>query len=94
MNICFDVRFLTLVDLYAHATNTRFCDILGLGIYFNGFSTAHTNKICMHFRFDILSKAFSNRCLYDENAQRITVSLDGRPRRIELYCMRFQTNSH
>lgn len=44
---------------------------------FRQFSTAHTNKICMHFRFDILSKAFSNRCLYDENAQRITISLDG-----------------
>lgn len=39
----------------------------------------------MHFRFDILSKAFSNRRLYDEDAQRITISLDGRPRRIELY---------
>ena len=39
----------------------------------------------MHFRFDILSKAFSNRCLYDEDAQHITISLDGRPRRIELY---------
>ena len=39
----------------------------------------------MRFRFDILSKAFSNRCLYDENAQRITISLDGRPIRIELY---------
>lgn len=52
---------------------------------FRQFSTAHTNKICMHFRFDILSKAFSDRCLYDEDAQRITISLDGRPRRIELY---------
>ena len=52
---------------------------------FRQFSTAHTNKVCMLFRFDILSKAFSNRCLYDENAQRITISLDERPRRIELY---------
>ena len=39
MNICFDVRFLTLVELYAHATNTRFCDILGHRSHFNGFST-------------------------------------------------------
>ena len=88
MNICFDFRFLTLVELYAHATNTRFYDILGHRIHFNGFrqfSTAYTNEICMRFRFDILPKAFSNRCLYDENVQRITISLDGRPRRIELY---------
>lgn len=85
MNKCFDVRFLTLVEPYAHATNTRFWDILGHRFHFNGFPTAHTNKVCMRFRFDILSKAFSNRCLYDENAQRITISLDGRPIRIELY---------
>ena len=35
------------------------------------------------FRFDPLSRAFSNRCVCDENAQRISV--DGRPKRIEMY---------
>ena len=42
-----------------------------------------TNTICMRFRFDPLSKAFSNRCVFDENAQRISV--DVRPKRIEIY---------
>ena len=35
------------------------------------------------FRFDPLSRAFSNRCVCDENAQLIGV--DGRPKRIETY---------
>ena len=35
------------------------------------------------FRFDPLSKTFSNRCLYYENAQRISV--DKRPKRIKIY---------
>ena len=37
----------------------------------------------MRFRFDPLSRAFSNRCVFDENAQR--VSVDGRPKRIKMY---------
>ena len=38
----------------------------------------------MRFRFDPLSRAFSNRrCVFNENAQRISV--DGRPKRIEMY---------
>ena len=40
---------------------------------------------CMHFRFDPLSRAFSNRCVFDENAQRISV--DGRPKCIEMYAV-------
>jgi len=40
------------------------------------------NVICMHFRFDPLSRAFSNRCVFDENAQRISV--DERPKRIDV----------
>ena len=43
----------------------------------------HTNTISMRFRFDPLSRAFSNRCVFDENAQRISV--DGRPKCIEMY---------
>ena len=37
----------------------------------------------MRFLFDPLSRAFSNRCVFDENAQRISV--DVRPKRIEMY---------
>ena len=40
---------------------------------FRPFLTVHTNKICMRFCFDPLSRAFSF-----ENAQRIIV--DGRPK--------------
>ena len=40
----------------------------------------------MRFRFDPLSRAFSNRCVFDENAQRISV--DVRPKRIEMYGFR------
>ena len=36
----------------------------------------------MRFRFDPLSRAFSNRCVFNENAKRIGV--DGRPKRIEM----------
>ena len=42
-----------------------------------------TNTICMPFHFDPLSRAFSNRCVFNENAQRIGV--DGRPKPIEMY---------
>ena len=37
----------------------------------------------MRFRVDPLLRTFSNRCVFDENAQRISV--DGRPKRIEMY---------
>ena len=37
----------------------------------------------MRFRFDPLSRAFSNLCVYNENAH--IISLDGRPKRIEVY---------
>ena len=38
------------------------------------------------FRFDPLSRAFSNRCVLDEQVQHISV--DGRPKRIEMYAKR------
>ena len=44
------------------------------------FRPVHDNTICMRFRFDSLSRAFSNRC--DENAQRI--SEDGRPKALKV----------
>ena len=52
---------------------------------FRPFSTVHIYTICMHalLNFDPLSRAFSNRYLFDENAQRIIV--DRRRKRIEMY---------
>ena len=45
------------VELYAHATNTRTCDIFGHRFHFDAFSTVHTNTVAisMRFRFDPLS---------------------------------------
>ena len=40
-------------------------------------------RICMRFHLYPLSKAFSNRCVFDENAQRFSV--DKSPKRIEMY---------
>ena len=53
----------------------------------DAFSTVHTNKICMRLHFDPLSRACSNRYVFDQNPQRISV--DRRPKRIEMYghCM-------
>ena len=31
-------------------------------------TTVHTNTMCMHFGSDPLSRAFSNRCVFDETA--------------------------
>ena len=39
--------------------------------------------VSVRFRFDPPSRAFSNRCVFDENAQRISV--DGKPKRIEIH---------
>ena len=49
----------------------------------DAFSTVHTNKICMRLHFDPLSRACSNRYVFDQNHQRIGV--DRRPKRIEMY---------
>ena len=42
----------------------RACDIFGHRFHFDAFptvhDTVHTNTLCMHFRFDPLSRAFSN----------------------------------
>ena len=45
-----------------------------------GFTLANT--IRRRFCFDRLSRAFSNRCVLDENAQRISVG--GTPKRLEM----------
>ena len=70
----------------SHATNTIACDIFGHRFHFDAFSTffdgSHLHDMS-RIRFDPLSREFSNRCVFDENAQRISV--DGRPKRIEMY---------
>ena len=72
---------------YTHASNTRASDIFGHRFHFDErlrpFSTIHTNKICMRFHFDPLSRVFSNRCVFIENTQRTGV--DRRPKRTEMY---------
>ena len=50
---------------------------------FRPSTTIHTNTICLRLNFDPLSRAISNRCVFDENAKRI--SGDRRPKRIEMY---------
>ena len=61
--------------------NTR-AGVFGNRLHFDAFSTIHTETIDMRSRFDILSRAFSNRCVSDENVQRNSV--DGRPKRIQI----------
>ena len=45
--------------------------------------TVHIDMMYNRFRFDPLSRAFSNRWVFDEYAQRISV--DGRRKRAEMY---------
>ena len=47
--------------------------------------------VIMRFRFDPHARAFSNRCVFDENAQRISV--DGKPKRIEMHAFSKQKRS-
>ena len=44
----------------------------------------------MRFRFDPLSRTLSKRCVFDENAQR--VSVDRRPILIEMYAFANETH--
>ena len=79
-----ELHVVTHVELYAHATITRACDIFSHGFHFDAFST--DNTICMHFSFDhLLSRAFSNRCVFDENAQ--SIRANGRPKCIKMYAI-------
>ena len=50
---------------------------------FMRFRPFHAYTICLRFRFDPLSRAFSKRQVLDENAQHI--GEDGRPKRVERY---------
>ena len=65
---CCDVS-LTLCELQTLAP-TIFSVIVSILMRFRPFSTVHTNTL--RFRFDPLLRAFSDRCGFDENAQRIS----------------------
>ena len=75
------------VKLY-HMLQTQLiaCDIFGHRFHFDALSTffdgSHLHDM-LCIRFDPLSREFSNRRVFDENARRISV--DGRPKRIEMY---------
>ena len=66
---------------------TRACDIFGHLFHLDAFSIVHTVMICMCFRFDPFSRAFSDRCVFDENAQRV----DRMPKRIEIYGLSYES---
>ena len=66
---------------------TRACDIFGYLFHLDAFSTVHTVMICMCFRFDPFSRAFSNECIFDENAQRV----DRMSERIEIYGLSYES---
>ena len=52
------------------------------------FSTVHNKTIRIRFRFGPLSKEFSSRCLFHENAKRTTcISVNRRGKRIEMYAL-------
>ena len=57
--------------------------IVGHHFHFDAFSIVLTMTICMRFRFYPLSSAFSDRCVFDENAQHSSV--DGRLKRVQMY---------
>ena len=61
--------------------NTRICDLR----FRPSGRLSHNNTICMCFPFDPLSREFSNRCVFDENAAHYSVV--GRPKRIEMFAI-------
>ena len=81
------LQVVTYVELYRHHTNTRACDSLGHRFHFDAFSTVfdrpHKNDMYAFSFWSRLSRALSNRCVFDKNAERF--SEDGKPKRIEMY---------
>ena len=78
----FTLKLSKTVEL--HVTITRACDIFSHRFHFDAFST--DNTISMRFHFDhSLSRAFSNRRVFDENAQ--SIRTDGRPECIKMYAI-------
>ena len=78
------LQAVTYVELYAHATNTRACDICSHSFHFILLRFRPSRPIrFVRFHFDPLPRAFSNRCIFDKNALRISVN--ERLKRIEMY---------
>ena len=63
---------------------TRSCDIFGHPFHSIRLRPSTLIRyVCISVLIHLVSKAFSNRCVFDENSQHI--SADGRPKRVELY---------
>ena len=78
------LQAVTYVELYAHATNTRACDVCSHSFHFILLRFRPSRPIrFVRFHFDPLPRAFSNRCIFDKNALRISVN--ERLKRIEMY---------
>ena len=69
----------TLCACYKH-THLRW---FRSSFWFGMFWTVHTNTTCMRFRFYPLSRAFSNRRVFDVNVR--CISVNRRRKRIEMY---------
>ena len=79
-----ELLVVTQVELFAHATITRACDIFRRSFHSIRFRPSTLIRyVCVFVLIHLVSQAFSNRCVFDENAQR--VSADGRPKCVELY---------
>ena len=65
-----------------HDYNLKFSNVL---------ESLHSNKMCIRFRIDLLSRAFSNQCVFDENARRISVDRKADTHRnVRAFCGRGQ----
>ena len=52
------MHVVTQVELDVHASNTRAFDIFRRRLYFDAFSTVHTNRIYVRFRLIHFQKRF------------------------------------
>ena len=86
-----ELHVVKYVLLYAHAADTRACDIFGHHFHFDVFSTVQTNTTCVRFRFDPLSTAFSNRCVFFMKMLGVLVLTE---RLNASKCTRFETKTH
>ena len=79
------LQAVTYVELYAHATNTRASDICGHRFRFVlwRFRPSTLMRFVCVFVLIHSQGRFSNRCVFDENALRISV--DERLKRTEMY---------
>ena len=78
----YDVSY-NLMSMQQTHVPAKLSVIVFILMLFRPFSTVLTNTICMRFCLDLLSRAFSNRCVFDENSQRICMKRGTKP--IEIY---------